>query len=243
MEFVLALRTSFSITGNTDKVARKLSNFAASQAAWATVTTLNETGKFLVKQNQKHMVRTFSKTNAYTRNAFYLHRANKQTMTATVKRKDKQAGKHYLEVQQTGGTRPRKRLETKMKYKLPYDGIIQAVTPTSRGGGKFNNLLTSQANKVLDGINGKGGVRYFVAGPHSLTKFGGGNKTGGVYRVNGKRGKPQKLFHFHDRSMKYKPKFGFYRNLNRYASRYFKLRYHANLKQAMRTSKFGLKSV
>ncbi len=69
--------------------------------------------------------------------------------------------------------------------------LLRLSRPLHDGGGKFNNLLTSQANKVLDGINGKGGVRYFVAGPHSLRKFGGGNKTGGVYRVNGKRGKPQ----------------------------------------------------
>jgi hypothetical protein len=236
----MAQNFNFRIEANTERMTRKLTNFAQSQARWATVTTLNETGKFLLKQNEKHMVRTFAKTNAYTRNAFYLKRANKKTLTASIQRKDKPSGKHYLEVQKDGGTRPRKRLETKMKFNLPYDGIIEAVTPTTRGGGKFNNLLTSQANKVLDGINGKGGVRYFVAGPHSLRKFGGGNKTGGVYRVNGKRGKPQKIFHFHDRRMNYKPKFNYFENMNRNARQHFKMRFAANLRKAMQTSKFGM---
>lgn len=236
----MAQKFDIRIEANTDRMVRKLSNFAHSQVRWATVTTLNEAGKFLLKQNEKHMVRTFAKTNAYTRNAFYLKRANKKTLTASIQRKDKPAGKHYLEVQRDGGPRPRKRLETKMKFNLPYDGIIEAVTPTTRGGGKFNNLLTSQANKVLEGINGKGGVRYFVAGPHSLRKFGGGNKTGGVYRVTGKRGKPQKIFHFHDRKMQYKPKFDYFPNMNKNAKQYFRMRFGANLRMAMRTSKFGM---
>jgi hypothetical protein len=238
----MAQNFGFRIEANTERMTRKLTNFAQSQVRWATVTTLNETGKFLLKQNQKHMVRTFSKTNAYTRNAFYLKRANKKTLTASIQRKDQPSGKHYLEVQRDGGVRPRKAVETKMDYKLPYDGIIQAVTPTSRGGGKYNNILMSQVNKVLDGTNGKGGVRYFVAGPHSLRKFGGGNKTGGVYRVTGKRGKPQKLFHFHDRKMKYKPKFDYFPNMNKNAKQHFKMRFAANLRMAMRTSKYGLMS-
>lgn len=236
----MAQNFNFRIEANTDRMTRKLTNFAQSQVRWATVTTLNETGKFLLKQNEKNMVRTFAKTNAYTRNAFYLKRANKKTLTASIQRKDKPSGKHYLEVQKDGGARPRKAVETKMDLNLAYEGIIQSVTPTSRAGGKHNNILMSQVNKILAGTQGKGGVRYFYAGPFSLTKFGGGNKTGGVYRVSGKRGKPQKLFHFHDRAMKYRPKFNYFENMNRNARIHFKMRFAANLRKAMRTSKFGM---
>lgn len=239
----MAIRASFDITGDTDRVVRKLNNFAQSQVKWATVLTLNETGSFLLSQNKKHMKRTFTKANQYTLNAFYLQRANKKTLTATIRRKNKQTGKHYLEVQQKGGLRPRKAVETKMEYNLPYSGIIRSVTPTSRTGGRSGgNISMAWVNKVLDGKNKKGSVRYFTAGPHSLTKFGGGNKTGGVYRVMGKNN-PEKLFHFHDHAMKYRPKFDFYGNMNRNAKVHFRMRFNANLRKAMASSKYGLDRV
>lgn len=238
----MGISASFTITGDTDRAVRKLTNFAQSQVKWATVLTLNETGTFLMGQNKKHMKRTFTKANQYTLNAFYLKRANKRTLMASIQRKSKQSGKHYLEVQQKGGIRPRKGVEIKMEYNLPYSGILRSVTPTSLTGGRNNNISMAYVNKVLGGKNKKGGFRYFVAGPHSLTKFGGGNKTGGVYRVRGKDN-PQKMFHFHDKSFSYKPKFDFYGNMNRNASTHFRTRFNANLKKAMATSKYGLDRV
>lgn len=231
---------SFNIEADTRSMQRKLNNFAQSQVKWATVLTINETGLFLLNQNKKHMKRTFNKANAYTLNAFYFKRANKQNLMGVLQRKDKQSGKHYLEVQQTGGLRPRKAVESKMEYNLPYSGIIRSVTPTSRTGGRSGgNISMAWVNKVLDGKNKKGSVRYFTAGPHSLTKFGGGNKTGGVYRVMGKSN-PEKLFHFHDHAMKYRPKFDFYGNVQRNFKAHYRMRFSANLKKAMATSKYAL---
>ena len=233
------MQVSFNIDADTRAMQRKLNNFAQSQVKWATVLTINETGVFLLNQNKKHMKRTFSKTNAYTLNAFYFQRANKQTMTGVLRRKDKQTGKHYLEVQQKGGLRPRKAVETKMERNIPYKGILRSVTPTTRTGGKENNIKMSWVNKVLESKAGKGSTRYFTAEPHSLTKFGGGNKTGGVYRVTGK-GKPEKLFHFHDKSFSYKPKFDFYENAQRNFKAHYRMRFGANLQKAMATSKYAL---
>lgn len=248
----MAINASFDIRGDTDKAVRRLSNFAQSQVRWATVTTLNEVGQMLLKQNKKHIIRTFEHTNAYTQNAFYLKRANKRTLTASIQRKSKRSGKHYLEVQETGGVRPQKGVEKLLKYKLPYSGIVQAVTPTKRTGGAKNNILMSQVNKALAGMNQsyaetaytktdkKGrtkrtsGTRYFVAEGRT-----GKNRTGGIYRVTG-RGKPQKMFHIHDSLPRYKPKFGFYKNMNKLARPYFNIRFRDNLNKALASSKYNL---
>jgi hypothetical protein len=248
----MAINASFDIRGDTDKAVRRLSNFAQSQVKWATVTTLNEVGQFLLGQNQKHMRRTFEHKNAYTLNAFYLKRANKKTLTASIQRKSKPSGKHYLEVQETGGVRPRKAVETMLDYKLAYEGIVRSVTPTSRAGGSKNNILMSQVNKALAGLGksyaetaytkttkkGKtkrvSGERYFLAEGRT-----GKNRTGGIYRVTG-RGKPQKMFHIHDSLPRYKPKFGFYKNMNKLARPYFNIRFKDNLNKALASSKYNL---
>lgn len=230
---------SFEMKGDTANLNRKLSNMVQTQIPFATSKAMNETGKFLVRINKNDMKRKFTNANAFTLNAFYFQPAKKRNLVMTVRRKDKQVGKHYLEVQDKGGLRPRKGVEKRFEREIPYNGIFRAMTPTSRTGGSKNNILMSQVNKVSAGIKqpySKSGVRYFAAGPHSLGKFGGGNKTGGIYRVTGK-GKPQKMFHILDHMPRYKKKTDFHGLMNKFASKHMKLMLKKTMKQALRTAK------
>jgi hypothetical protein len=230
---------SFEIKGGSEKLNQKLSNLVQTQIPFATSKAMNETGKFLIRINKNDMKRKFTNANAYTLNAFHMVPSTKRNLVMTIKRKEKPVGRHYLEVQDKGGLRPRKGIEKRFDYELPYNGIFMAMTPTSRTGGSKNNILMSQVDKVSAGINqpySKNGVRYFVAGPHSLGKFGGGNKTGGIYRVTGK-GKPQKMFHILDHMPRYKKKTDFHGLMNKFASKHMKLMLKKTMKQALRTAK------
>lgn len=241
----MAVSGAFSFTGNTDRVVNRLNNMVNRQLPWAMVTTLNGTGKVLVSQNRIHMKQKLTKANRFTLNAYYFQRASKMRPQITVKRKDAQRGRHYLEVldrSRKSDTRTQKGVEVQWDRgadSLPYDGILRAVTPTQRTQGKYNRINMGQVNKAKAGMKGysKAGERYFVAGPHSLQKFGGGNKTGGIYRVNGKRGKPQKMFHILPYLPKYPVRTDFYGVMNRHAKSYFEGTFQKNLRQAIRTAK------
>ena len=73
----MAIQGGFSFTGNTDRAIRSLNNMVNRQLPWAMVTTLNDTGKVLVKMNRIHMKQKLTKSNNFTLNAYYHTRANK----------------------------------------------------------------------------------------------------------------------------------------------------------------------
>ena len=108
---------SARVIGNRlQKAVRKQIPFAASQA-------LNDTGKVLVSINKQNMKRTFDRPVPYTLNAFYLKRAMKANLSISVRRKDKPAGKHYLDIQKSGGVRPQKAFEKMVQQRVAYPGI------------------------------------------------------------------------------------------------------------------------
>lgn len=241
----MAIQAGFSFTGNTDKAIRSLNNMVNRQLPWAMVTTLNGTGKMLVQMNKLHMKQKLDKANNFTLNAYFFKRATKANPQIVVRRKDTQRGRHYLEVldkSRKSPIRSQKGVEIQWDRgadSLPYDGVLRAVTPTSRTGGRYNRINMGQVNKAKAGMKGysKAGERYFVAGPHSLTKFGGGNRTGGIYRVRGKRGKPQKMFNILPYLPKYPVRTDFYGVMNRHAKSYFEGTFKKNLDRALRTAK------
>jgi len=240
----MAVQGGFSFTGNTDRVVNRLNNMVNRQLPWAMVTTLNGTGKVLVAQNRIHMKQKLDKANRFTLNAYYFTRASKARPQIHVKRKDAQRGRHYLEVldkSRKSPIRTQKGVEVQFDRgadSLPYEGNVRAVLPTKRTGGRYNRINMGQVNKVKAGMKGnsKAGERYFVAPKHSLRKFGGGNATGGIYRVRGK-GKPQKMFHILDYLPKYPVRTDFYGVMNRHAKSYFEGTFQKNLRQAIRTAK------
>jgi len=242
------MSVNFTFSSNLASVNGKLAIMAQKQIPFAASKALNQTGKELLAFNKIQMRKRFKDPVRYTLNAFRLVRSKKTRLVAEVRRKDKQVGKHYLDVQSKGGTRPQKAVEKKMDFRLPYNGIVQAVLPTSRTSRRGQNISMAWVNKALAGVGqsyaseaytkaetGKASryPRYWVSEPGQ-----GKSKTGGIYRQNSKRGKPQKLFHILDYLPSYNKRLPF----NSYMTKQAKLSFPKNMRReiraALRTAKF-----
>mgnify|MGYP000176082072 CR=1 FL=1 len=243
------MAVNFTFQSNSAKTNAKLAILAQKQIPFAASRALNQTGKELLAFNRIQMKKRFKDPVRYTLNAFRLVRSTKKHLVAEVRRKDKQGGKHYLEVQAKGGVRPQKAFEKKMDFRLPYRGIVQSVLPTSRTARRGQNVSMAWVNKALAGVGQsyaseaytrsqvsatpKPYPRYFVAEPGS-----GKNRAGGIYRVNSKRGKPQKLFTILD----YRPAYDKRLPFNSYMLKQGKLTFPKNfrreMRNALRTAKF-----
>ena len=240
---------NFEFNSNLASVNAKLANLAIRQIPFAASKALNQTGKELLAFNKIQMRRKFKDPVRYTLNAFRLVRSKKTNLVAEVRRKDKPAGKHYLDVQAKGGVRPKKAVEKKMDFRLPYNGIVQAVLPTSRTARRGQNISIAWVNKALAGVGqsyaseaytkaerGKKPTqypRYWVSEPGQ-----GKSKTGGVYRQNSKRGKPQKLFHILDYLPSYTKRLPFKDYMTKQARLSFPKNMRREMRAALRTAKF-----
>ena len=251
--------TTFSLTftSDLDKTTQKVINLAHRQIPFAASVSMNRTVKELIAFNKIQMKRRFKRPNAYTLNAFRGEYSRKTNLRAGVVIKDKPGGKHYLPIQTKGGTRGMKGIEKLFDRSIAYPGIVRAILPTKREAGGKNGqaILTSRMNKALAGLGAsysstaytrdarraaeskqnlaKRSVRYF------LTEPGNGAKTGGVWRVNGKKGKPQKLYHILDYSPQYQARLPFKQYMTRQAVLSFPKHFRREFRKALRTARFG----
>ena len=221
---------------------RRLSNIVSSQMPYATALAINSTLKTLHRYNQALMKQSFSNPVPYTLNAFYITYAKKDTQVGSLQRKDKPAGKHYLEVQSKGGQRPRKGFENNFVMRLPYKGVVGAVLPTentpvnSHGviPMSFLNKVMSQLQIQKDSAQNTGykkrtgggrrsrAQRYFVPEPsHPLAQRGGP----GVYATKpdalGKKrqgSRVTKVLNFTDALPMYQKRYDFDGKLNNAAN-------------------------
>ena len=240
---------NFTFESNLASTNAKLAIMAQRQLPFAASKALNRTGVELLAWNKIQMRKRFDDPVRYTLNAFRLVRSRKNNLVAEVRRKDRPAGKHYLEVQQEGGFRPQKAFERKMEFRLPYKGMVRAVLPTKRTANRGSNVSMAWVNKALAGVQqsyaseaytraerGKSSTaypRYFVAEPNT-----GKNKAGGIYRVNAKKGKPQKLFTILDRMPRYNKRLPFTEYMTKQAKLSFPKNFRRELRQALRTARF-----
>ena len=247
----------FELKSDSKKVNAKLANLTMRQIPFAASKALNRTANELKAFNRIQMKRRFDKPVPYTLNAFMVERSNKRKLIAGVRRKDKPSGKHYLEVQAKGGSRPRKAVESMMEYRVKYDPSLRAVLPTSKGNGKTKagGINMGEVHRALAGLGAslssqpytrnkqraaesrrnlqKRPAQYFVGEPGS-----GKNKTGGIYKRSAGGKKVTKVFHFLDYSPQYEKRLPF----KKYMTRQAKLSFPKNLKRemvaALRTAKF-----
>ena len=243
------MQISFEFKSNLASTNAKLAIMAQKQIPFAASKALNQTGKELLAFNKIQMRKRFDNPVRYTLNAFRLVRSTKRNLVAEVRRKDKPAGKHYLDVQTKGGVRPQKAFEKKMDFRLPYKGIVQAVLPTSRTAIRKQNVSMAWVNKALAGVgqsyaseaytqstrsdSASKYPRYWVSEPGK-----GKAKTGGVYRQNSKRGKPQKLFHILDYRPSYQKRLPFTSYMTKQVKLSFPKNLRRELRAALRTAKF-----
>lgn len=254
------MQISAKTTGSARVIGNRLQKAVRKQIPFAASQALNDTGKVLLTVNKREMKRVFDNPVPYTLNAFYLKRAMKADLSVAVRRKDKPAGKHYLEIQHTGGVRPRKRFETVVKYHVKYQHDLQSVLPTTisknpRGNASMPRLMEAIAGlsergqassptapytknsyqKKIDArhkklTQGKRTSDYFVG-----YKEDGKNKTDGIYRRSPSGKSVRKIFHLLPFQQSYKSRYPFHPRLRKRAMSYFPAEFKRRLAAAYRT--------
>jgi hypothetical protein len=248
---------SFRFESDSKKINAKLARLASSQIPFAASKALNQTAVELKDFNRIQMMRRFDKPVKYTLNAFMVERSNKRSLSAAVRRKDKPSGRHYLEIQATGGPRPRKGVEKMMEQRIAYGGILRNVLPTTKANGatRAGGINMGEVHRAMAGLGAsyattaytrdkqraaeskrslqKRPTQYFVAKPNT-----GKNKTGGIYKRSAGGKKVTKVFHFLESSPQYTKRLPF----KSYMTKQAKLSFPKNLKRemraALRTAKF-----
>jgi len=196
------------------KLVSRLREVERKQMPYATMLALNATGEAVLEENKTLMRKVFDRPTRWTLNAFFLRRATKRKPEATVERKDAPRGRHYLEVEERGGTRPKTGIERLIIGNVAYEDHIEAVVPAR--GARLNahgNLPAGQIQRALSNIGaqqdraqtGTDGsrkrsaraARYFVPKPGQLSP--------GVWKRQGKR--LTKFLSFTDRLPRYGARF------------------------------------
>ena len=236
---------SFKFESNSAIVNAKMSNMVAKQTPYAIQLALNNTAKTLVAKNKKDMRRIFNRPVNFTLNAFFFKPAKKFENSVTIRRKDKQSGKHYLEVQEVGGPRPQTGMEKAFETRLAYAGILQHMTPTSNfpriksgviSPGERNRIMSAMqvqrdraANSPVRGKANRSKNIYFS--PNTT-----GTKAGIYLRRPGSK-MIKKMFNFIDRRIVYRPRLKFDDRMNLYGRTLYPKRLQEGMRRALRTAK------
>jgi hypothetical protein len=252
----------FKITADTQRLQQKLNNLINSQMPYATSLAINETLKTLEIYNRDLMKKAFRNPVPYTMNSFYVQYSNKRTLTGYLRRKDKVVGRHYLEIQDTGGQRGRKGFETNFMMRGKNTGTLAGILPTENtpvdGRGNmtmaFINKVSSQLGLQKDAAQNKPyqlrvgkrqrrstAVRYFSPAPnHPLARRGGL----GVYATKADTpGQPRtgsrvtKLMTFAQTPPKYKKRTDFDNKMKRAGARLMPGKMREGIRRALATAR------
>lgn len=218
------------------------------QIPFAMMLTLNEVGGEALQKVEDEIESAFDNPTRWTKKAFYLRRAKKNSLYALIERKTAVGRRNYLETQSEGGIRPQTALEKLLTKRLPYSGTFRTVTPAA--GAKLNrygNVSPGQLQKVLSGVKAqrdsaqnqtkKSKARhrrresYFVAKPKSE----GGSLSPGIYSKAG--GKTKKIFHFSDSAAKYQKRLNVAKPVEKVVARDFAPKLARHLQRAIKTAR------
>lgn len=225
---------------------RGVSEAVTKQVPFALSQAINDAMYDGLEEVEDEIASVFDRPTRFTLKAFRVQRSSKRKLQASILRKDVVAGRHYLEVQEKGGTRGQTGLEKLMDARVAYDGVLRSVIP-ARGARltQAGNWSPRQRNQVLSAIQAQRDTRsntsaasrkrnssrgaYFV--PRSGSKL-----SPGVYQRM-KRGKVKKIVHFSGKAPKYNRRFKFYeRSLKRINQR-LPAHFDRRLKAAMASSR------
>jgi len=230
---------TFYFRSNSKTVNRKMSNLVGSQMPFAIQRSLNETAKTLHKKNQQDMKLAFDRPNRFTLNAYFIKYAKKYDTSVTIRRKDTHARKHYLEVQDEGGPRPRKGIENRFKYGVPTGAPLEYLAPTVHTPrSKAGNVTMGFYNKVFAQVNGKPsgkakGRQYFV--PRVTHPLGQGKRAGIYERTPA--GNARKVFSFLSFPPMYRKRTNFHGNMTRYGKMIYPKKFKAAMRHALATAR------
>jgi hypothetical protein len=199
-----------------DEMATRLARVTFPDEA---VKGLNDTAYEGLRAIQDRMRVEFDRPTRFALNAFMVWRATKTTMVAEIKERPSVGRRHFLKVQERGGSRPATGLERSLKTRLGYQGVIEAVTPASGARlDAFGNWSMGERNQVLSQLNAQSDAQanqtevskrrnkgrratYFV--PRN------GGLSPGVWKRDTPGGAPVKVLNFLDVMPSYGRKLGF----------------------------------
>lgn len=219
------------IRHNIRDVQKGLSDVARRQIPFATAMALNELGAELIRVNQKNMKRVFDRPTRWTLNAFHFVRATKQKQSIEIMRKTAARGRHYLEIEEAGGTRPLTGWERLIAARLGYGGPIGFVMPTGAvRRNAYGNVSRATMQRIIGGTSKgrKAGAAYFVPKV-------GSRLSAGVYQRKGKS--IQKVLAFDARAPRYAARFKFHEVLRRHSDRRLPRKFEAALTKALATAR------
>ena len=235
---------AFKLNSNSKELNAKMARIAMRQLPFAAAVSLTKTGQALVEQNERDMRKTFEKPVGWTLKAFRRTVATKSNLRTIVKRKDQARGlstnttpnrQHYLEVQDSGGTRPMKAFEKAIKGRARGASRFNYVTPT-RDAPKTStgNVTRGYIGKVLSETSQKGGKFFVPKSDHPLALRGGD----GVFERMA-RGKVKKRLHLHNKMPNYRARLRFHDRMYRYGRMAFPKVFRQELRSALLKSGFG----
>lgn len=132
---------------------RQLTNLEVTQLPFAASKALNDTAYEALKHIQGRMDVVFDKPTRFTKNALMVWRATKQNLEAQVKERPSVGPRHYLKVQEAGGSRPQTGLEKLLAANVAWDGYLAAAVPAA--GAKldsYGNWSSGERNQVLSAL-------------------------------------------------------------------------------------------
>ena len=179
-----------TVQSNIREIMPKLEQFTSRQAPFTIAKALTETAKHVRKAMGEATNTVFDRPTPFTRNAFAFLPARKDTLTATVFAKDKQA--RYLKFQVQGGGRRVKGFERRFGGEGQADeqSGLQHMVPTrnvrlnSYGGVSLATIKAMSRN-----LNSSGkAARYFIGKPR-----GAGQNAGRGYGIYARVGNNKRL--------------------------------------------------
>ncbi|WP_376872354.1 hypothetical protein [Albirhodobacter sp. R86504] len=207
----------FHLQINRSQFDRALEGVSEKRMPWAAANALNDTAKDVLTYMQDRMEVVFDRPTRFTKNAFMVWKANPRNMTAAVQERNSVGPRHFLKVQERGGSRGQTGLEGLLSSRLAYSGVLAAAIPAD--GAKldaFGNWSKGERNQVLSALGAQRDTRsnatdasrkreknrasYFVP-KHGLTP--------GVYRRE-TNGALNIVLAFVDHAPVYEKRLGFY---------------------------------
>lgn len=213
------MRLTFS--ENVDEVIAALDDVDRKQVPIALVWALNDMAAEALKGLQADMDQHFDRPTNYTKRAFKVWKANKQTLTAEVGEKPDVTSRHYLKVQERGGERPLTLLEQNLRTRLPFGSQIVGVIPAEGAQlDAFGNWKSSERNRVMSQLKVGRDVGYDSNATEASTKRRIRRRGAtyftprhglapGVYKRAKKGDTPVRILKFTQKAARYKPRLGF----------------------------------
>lgn len=148
---------AYTVKSDISKVTDHISDFARTQAPFATVLAMTRTAKFAEKKIQEEIPRVFDRPTPFTKKATYVQPATKQRRYAMVYIREQEKGRvapiRYLQAEIYGGTRGRKSFEKRLVEagKMPPKSYVVpgAAAPLD----KYGNIPGGQIQRILSDLH------------------------------------------------------------------------------------------